>query len=121
MDTNITVEEFDNYLAFRVVGEDSVEVSLSYFHQVADTCKQKGFKKALIIEDLEGDLPTSEIFTVTEQLPAVLRGLKVAFIDLRPNHASDNRFGETVVRNRGCNIRVFNDVNEARAWLTESS
>ena len=121
MDTNITVEELDNYLAFRVVGEDSVEVSLSYFHQVADTCNQKGFKKALIIEDLEGHLSTSEIFDVTEQLPAALRGLTVAFIDLRPDHASENRFGETVSRNRGCNIRVFNDINDARDWLTEPS
>jgi len=121
MDTKITVEEFDNHLAFHIAGPDTIEVSLSYFPKVADMCKQKGFKKALIIEELEGDISAADMFTLTEQLPAILRGLKVAFIDLKPNHAKENRFGETVARNRGCNIRVFKDVNEAKTWLTESN
>ena len=31
--------------------------------------------------------------------------------------ASDHKFVETVAVNRGYNVRVFNDFNEAREWL----
>lgn len=32
-----------------------------------------------------------------------------------------SHFGETVARNRGMNARVFNDLDEAVAWITDQS
>jgi len=43
-------------------------------------------------------------------------------IALIPNakYKEDNSFYETVVRNRGLNLRVFYDVEKAAAWLAEN-
>ena len=44
----------------------------------------------------------------------------IAFLG-RTELLDPRRFGEMVARNRGVNVRVFTDENEARAWLREQT
>ena len=42
--------------------------------------------------------------------------LKVAYVN-RPERVDPNGFGEMVARNRGVNVRVFTNVEDAEEWL----
>lgn len=55
----------------------------------------------------------------TAAVSAQLAG-PIAFLG-RNDVLDPKRFGEVVARNRGVNVRVFSDENEARAWLREQT
>jgi hypothetical protein len=39
----------------------------------------------------------------------------------RPDQIDPQRFGETVARNRGMNIRIFSELQPALSWLLEGT
>lgn len=45
-------------------------------------------------------------------------GLPIAMVG-KPTTVDPRRLGEVVARNRGGNVRVFTDYDEARAWLRQ--
>ncbi len=46
-----------------------------------------------------------------------LRGVPIAYVDLKPEHQEVNLFGETVAVNRGVGVKFFQEVAKAEAWL----
>ena len=62
--------------------------------------------------------PTFAIHDFGSQAAKSLRGIKVA-IATPPGILNDSGFFETVVRNRGVNLRVFDSPDAALAWLTK--
>ncbi len=118
--SHITVTETDDYLRFHVTGTDSLQFSIDYFSAVARECKQRGYAKALIVEELHGQLSNKDMYSLCEKFPDILYGIQVAFVDLDPDHLHENSFGETVAFNRGCNVRVFENEGDAVTWLTSA-
>ncbi len=117
MRPQIETQVCDGYLLFHVTGSDSLEYSTEYFSSIAQECKQKDYKKALVIEELEGQLSTVDMFELGKRLSKIMSGIWVAFIDLVPEHHQENRFAENVAVNRGGTARVFQDRSEAENWL----
>lgn len=117
MRPQIETQVRDGYLLFNVTGSDSLEFSTEYFSSIANECKQRGFKKALVIEELEGQLSTVEMFELGKRLSKIMGGIQVAFIDLVPEHHKDNCFAENVAVNRGGTAQVFQDISRAKNWL----
>jgi hypothetical protein len=117
MKNDIRFEEKPGYLRCLVTGIDSLDFSIEYFTRVADECQQRGCTKALIIEELQGHLTTMETYTVAEKLPKLFRGIKLAFVDMVPEHKQENIFGETVAVNRALHAKVCDDEQAAVDWL----
>ena len=117
MSATIKCTEREGYLVFNVEGEDSLQTSLDYWKEIGEKCHQSGHKKALVIENMSGQLSVQDLYAACEKLPSLVRGIKVAFIDLLPDHIEGNDFGELVAQNRGCWIMVFPDEDVATKWL----
>lgn len=116
---HITFEHCDGYLHVYVGGEeDSMEISLAYWTDIATYCEEHGFSKILVEEDFKTDnsiLDTYEFISQADISDFVK--IKIAFMDRHPEQANTNLFGETVARNRGIQARIFTDLQEAAQWL----
>ncbi|MBD3243974.1 MAG: hypothetical protein GF331_25500 [Chitinivibrionales bacterium] len=117
MPNDIRIESHDDYLLFVIRGTDSLVFSLQYLRLVGEECRSRGYRKAMVIEDLDGQLTTMDMYHLGEQVTSLLEGVQVALVDTHPSHREGNRFGEIVARNRGARIQLFGDVNRARQWL----
>lgn len=93
------------------------EERLGFFANVATEARRVGVTKVMIdARESTGDLRTMDRFQYGELAATYLRPFKLAFV-IRADLLEPARFGETVAVNRGGNVRVFGDANEARAWL----
>ena len=96
MATTIDVQERAGYLRFHVQGVESLHFSVDCFKAVAGESRQRGFTNILIVEQVQGQLSVMDMFSLGKKLPEILRGLKVAYVDLDPGHDLENQFGENV-------------------------
>jgi hypothetical protein len=80
-----------------------------------------GAKPILVIcDDPGGDVNLNDAYRVGVDIAMRLPSQRVA-IALRGRHASDaERFTELVAANRGLDLRYFDDVANAREWVTAS-
>lgn len=91
--------------------------------QSADECvaiaNKNDSNKFLVDErDLTYSTSISNIYDSAEGMKGISRTNKVAFVySESPSNKNDYRFFETVSRNRGYNVRVFENQQKAMAWL----
>ncbi len=116
---NLRFEHRPEFLLVEVCApEDSVEVSLSFLREIAEECRRGRHKRLLIIEDVGTNLSVMQMYEVASRGAELgLRGVPIAYVDLKPEHHEANLFGETVAVNRGVSVKFFRDVAEAEEWL----
>ena len=113
--------EQPGYLHFKVSGSNSLATVRGYLADIHATCRQRRCSSILIEENLSGpSLAIGEIFQIasagSEATAPVVHA--IAYVDTNPEHAFlDMQFAETVALTRGINIRVFESVVAAEAWL----
>jgi hypothetical protein len=120
MSLQLQMEQMPGYLAARFIGSGVVEEAWRQFESIAEHCMRAKNNKLLI------DATRAEVkVSLVERFLAAKRtlifaqyGLKVAFVEIL-ERVDPNRFGETVARNRGVNIRAFTNVEDAEEWLLE--
>ena len=112
-------EDRGSYLLAHITGlGESLETTRSTWRTIAAECKERGVAKVLILEDIEGQLPFMEQYAFADGLGQIgFNGIKVAFVDARPEHFINNKFAEDVAVNRGAHGRMLKNVAEAEAWL----
>lgn len=116
---DIHFEERTGYLYARVSGPlDTVATSLAYWNDIAEDCRRRKVARVLVVEDFVTPAPLTDTFRVAEQLPSIMRGIRVAFVDTRLEHYTANKFGEDVAVNRGLDGMVFIDEDSATRWIT---
>ena len=74
----------------------------------------------LAVNGLTGPASHVDVFDISRQLPALLRGAvhRIAFVILGGEQDMKvSRFAEDVAVNRGLDGRVFGDEDAALAWL----
>jgi hypothetical protein len=115
----LTFEHRPGYLYAFVEGErDGYEISRQYWQEIADECKAKKYRKALVVEDIAESGTIAEAYQLCSEFPQMgYLGIKVAFIDRHADQSEENQFGELVAVNRGINVKIFNDMEEAVKWL----
>ena len=125
MSYELTIREKAGYLHFLVTGENSPETVRGYLSEIAKTCQERNCPTVLIEENLQGPgLGLLDIFQISSQgsnqaWPHVRR---IAYVDANREHsAADMKFAETVASNRGLNIRLFSNVQEAEQWLSKTA
>ena len=118
-DTTFSVE--DGLMVVRLAGEFPMEMlagKQSLFEPLATACVAQGCRRALVdARELQVNLGTLGLLRAGDDA-ALLQGMDVR-VALVARADMIDPFFETVVYNRGGNVRVFQDESEARAWLAE--
>jgi hypothetical protein len=118
-----SAHEQDGYLFVTAVGERTRATISRLVEDVMEFNTQRPYTRILVdIRGLAGFLGPFEIMdVVNEEFPRIqpLRIKKIAIVD-RQIPSSGNAFIETVARNRGFNLRVFDSPQDARNWLTKN-
>jgi|GEM_PF-406896 len=109
---------YPEYLYAFVEGkEDNTEISLSFWEEVAEECRRRGYKKVLVEENLAENPSEAMIYEIGAKLPTILEGIVVAFVDRRIEHLETNLLASVIFFNRGGKGKVFTDLEQARKWL----
>jgi hypothetical protein len=119
VENKVRYEHRDGYLFAHITGRgESLETSRANWSAIAAACRQANYTRVLILEEIEGEMPFMEQFAFAEGLTRLgFDGIRVAFVDQKPEQFANNKFAEDVAVNRGARGRMFATVGEAEAWL----
>lgn len=109
------------YLHARATGAHTPQNALRYFIEVHKACVERGFDRVLLDMALSGPpMSPSEIFAVISERSYEGSKLKrIAYLDTTGRDVHEMKFAETVAVNRGVNIRLFLDEEQAKLWISE--
>ena len=118
MSYEFTVEEHPTYVHAKVVGDRSPSNALRFLEEAYAACVKSGRSDLLLEMNLSGDsLTTTNVYSVILQRVPDGRNLrKIAYVDTSKDIAMAH-FAETVAINRGVNVRLFQNIAAAEAWL----
>jgi len=116
----IMSEDRPGYHYVHISGPESFDAAVLFWEKLALQARQASLKRILIEDLVTGRLSTLEIHRLSEIISRLFSGVKVAFLDSKKETFEDNKFGETVVRNRAGLIRLFSSMEEAELWLTSN-
>ena len=120
MPASFTVSDDGTYLLERVMGQHSAAMQRPVINELFSMIATTSVTRTLVdARQQHTPIGTMEVYRLWEELaPRVPRGAKFAVV---VGWAITGRpFIETVAINRGVNIRYFNDMDEAVAWLIGS-
>ena len=129
MGMNVETTSDSNLLLVVTTGEFSLAEAERTFQQILDAIVEHQSEKVLFDgRTVAGDPTFIERFYygefAAESVINIIKFLKhgknprFAYV-LDPEVIDSNRLGETVARNRGMNVRVFETTEEASKWLHE--
>lgn len=109
----------DYLLAAVKGGQDSPEITLAYWREIAAECARRSATRLLVYDDLQGEPASPQDFI---RLAAVLRGsglehVRIAFHEPVSAHLRLVEHGELAFREAGFTLRVFSSEREAELWL----
>lgn len=115
----LTFDHKPGYLHAVLTGpEDSIDISMQSWSEIARRCRERGYQKVLIEENLGTQLSLSEMYQVVSKLAKTdFFGIQVAYVDRKAVPNPDNAFGESVALNLGIKGKIFDKVGEAERWL----
>src|SRR5262245_36504225 len=118
MNVQLQIEEMSGYLAARFIGEGAPSEAHQQFAFIVEHCKRANYKKLLIDFTARNKKVTiADRFNFGEKSRVFAsHNIKVAVL-ARPDQFEPTRFGELVARNRGANLRGFDDIRAAEEWL----
>ena len=123
MSINYTIENRRDYIY--LMGE-GIEVSLDenkQIHQmIVNICKDHNCERVLIDDrNVTYTATILSLYQLAEYYAKVdiPRQINRAAILANPKYKETNNFFEDTSRNRGINLRLFYDLEEAEQWLTE--
>lgn len=110
----------DRIMNVHVRGERDYETIKKVTSEILMKCKEnKCFRVLIDVRDFKNRIDTMEIFFLASaDLPEIIKRKleKVAIIDLK-GFEEKIKFFEDVARNRGHNVRIFTEYDEAINWL----
>lgn len=115
----VILERRDRYFYALLQGErESLELARAGWQIIADQCRQHGYKKVLVEEDIPATLSFVDMYAFAAGLYELgFSGIQIAFVERYAEQFEDVKFAEDVAATRGIWGRVFDSVNEAEAWL----
>lgn len=117
MSYTISFENRSDYIYAHIEGKESYDEAVHFWEKLADEFQSEEIKKFLIVDKVTGRLSTIELYTLSIIVSDLFRGKTIAFIDSKDDTFEDNKFGETVIGNRGGTAKVFRSEDEGLEWL----
>ncbi len=117
----LTLEEHPGYLHATVTGTRSARNAARFLREVHEACVSRGISAALMEIRFSGpSLDPGSIYKVIADGSADARTLrKIAYLATTPTDPQQPKFAETVAVNRGVNVRLFTEAEEAKRWLSK--
>ena len=121
MTYQIDLEDNPGYLHARATGEHSAENVARFLQEAGQACAARGYSALLLEVNFAGtSLEFSSIYEVIASRSAAGTRLKrVAYVDATTRNPDRMRFAETVAINRGVNVRLFRNLEDAKKWMAE--
>lgn len=116
-----TYAKHNGYFSTRILGPESFQDAVRFWRDLAKMANESGHSKFLVIDGVDGILSTSEHYYLSLIVAELFAGKRIAFVALNEASYGGNKFGETVVVNRGVMAKVFRAEDEAVAWLMDQS
>jgi len=123
MSYEVKVEIKDDYLLAVASGTFGVKEYRELLVDILFQCIENSKSKLLFdVRTFKGNLSTFQRFTLATYFATLSRqhpetaAIQVAVVG-HPPLIDPNRFGETVAKNHGVNIKVTTDIDEAVEWL----
>lgn len=121
MSYELEIVEKSGYVVAVLKGVRTPETLLAAAARTTTFCSERQISHLLIdLKGMTGRLDTLETFDIAgHELPrqkAVRRVLRSVILD-HPENVERLRFFETVAINRGLNVKVFSDEDQAVEWL----
>ena len=122
MPREFLVDRKKRCLFIRVFGSVTNDESKKALQRVRQLCQKNNLHRVLIDHRAVEALPeTQELFDLAQQFVESLgRMIRFAVIQASGQVLADEGFFETVVLNRGGQLRLFTERSEAEAWLNET-
>ena len=117
---DLKIIQKEGYVRFNYTGEFSGTAGKQCIDAMIETCSQLQLFKALLdCRKMTGEIQILESFTVADY-GRKMRGFlsKTALVGREDQMLPDN-FVENVAVNRGVNLKIFTDIEEAIDWLEE--
>ncbi len=117
LEPDITFE--GEFVLFRYTGPDSFQISIEQMTQLAKACEDFRCFKILGVTEFSNPLNTMEAYDyqyIFEEA-GITHKYRIAWVEKNPEARKMIKFIETVLRNRGLEVRLFSDVVEAKQWL----
>ena len=120
MPYSLTLDEQPSYLHATATGEHTLQNAKRFMEEAYAACIERGHSALLLEMGLAGpSLDAGSIFSVVAQRTAdALKLKKIAYVDATPRDPERMKFAETVAINRGVNVRLFRDLEEAKRWIS---
>ncbi|MDO8899411.1 MAG: hypothetical protein Q7V19_17290, partial [Bacteroidales bacterium] len=121
MAINVEFKQENNLLRVTAKGiDESLEHVKEYGLKVLNELNSFHCTRVLCNElDLKYSIPTFDIYEYAKFLSENAPRIGKAAVVCSSEGISDARFWETVSVNRGLTVKVFNEINEAEAWLAK--
>ena len=117
MGYDIRYEERRNYLFAHIEGPETFDNALDFWQDLRKESRERKFTRLMVVDEVSGTLSTTQIFTLSTEIARLHPDATIAFVDPKKETLEANRFGETVLANRGITGRVFTNEEEAEEWL----
>lgn len=111
-----TIEKRSGYVYFEYPGEYNFKQVLDMLKEINRVIAEENAGKVLVyFQNVAHEVTMTDRFNLAVQGAASLRSsVHIACVF---NTKTLDRFAENVAVNRGLNVRLFNDMQEALAWL----
>lgn len=112
----------EGMLRLEVEGRRTLKDSQGVWDTILEYSEKTDIRRVLVTLRLTGRLTTTQHYYLADYASEVLQKagvVRTAVVDYNERSLPDNLFGETVVRNRGALVAVFDDLKKAERWLTE--
>jgi hypothetical protein len=125
MPYDLCIEEKDNYIRVEASGNRVpgrlAEDAIQLWAKVSEHCRVKNISNILAIYNISGNIPSQVIIDVTRNPESFgwNKSLKLALVDLNEDSRKGNYLTEAIAARRGYAFRVFDNEEEARAWLID--
>lgn len=115
---SLTYDHRPHHLFVLVAGpEDTVEVSLAYWAEIAAECRRHGVSRLLVLEKLMSRSNNADATTVIAELPRMgLGDIRIAFVDTTES-VDVLVHSELEARKVGLVSHVFGSIEAAEQWL----
>jgi hypothetical protein len=119
MELDIDIKPNGQYLLVRYTGPNSPEISRQANQKILDACDEFECFNILVIAYLENSLKVLENYNLYEMFKefGFSSRHKMACVEQNPHTHQSTLFAETVLVNRGMNVRLFREREEAEKWL----
>lgn len=120
MPYQVTFGKRSNFISATVTGDNSRDVVPLYMTDILDECTRLDCFRVLIDERLGGPrLDAMDVFSMVAEgsMKAIGKFDAIAYVDEKMGQMAD--FAETVAVNRGMPLAMFDNLEDAEAWLCE--